>query len=327
MKIAVLGLGSMGKRRVRNLHALGETTLVGFDVRADRRKESETKSRIQVMTNLEALGPVQAAVISTPPERHAEDLAWCLARKIPCFVELNVVPDRLKEIDEMARASKVLVAPSCSFLFHPAIQQIREIVGSGRFGRLTGFIYHSGHYLPDWHPWESVQDFFVRNPATSGCRELLSFEFSWLFKVFGRPTAVTTQGRRTLDFGLASDDSLSVQIEFQNFLGVMLVDVVSRFATRSITINMEKVQIRWNWEDQGIRVFAPPNKEWAFQETPAAEASPAYKENLTERMYVDEMRAFLEALAGRGTFPSSLEDDLFALNLIADADRKEGSNK
>src|SRR3546814_6666101 len=43
MKFLVIGLGSMGKRRVRNLRALGEQCVAGFDPRVDRREEAESK--------------------------------------------------------------------------------------------------------------------------------------------------------------------------------------------------------------------------------------------------------------------------------------------
>ena len=42
MKFLVVGLGSMGKRRVRNLIALGfKDSVSGFDIREDRREETK----------------------------------------------------------------------------------------------------------------------------------------------------------------------------------------------------------------------------------------------------------------------------------------------
>ena len=39
MKIGVIGLGSMGKRRIRNLIQLGFDDIVGYDLRHDRVEE------------------------------------------------------------------------------------------------------------------------------------------------------------------------------------------------------------------------------------------------------------------------------------------------
>ena len=43
MNFLVVGLGSMGKRRVRCLQALGYRDVNGFDSRADRRKEAQER--------------------------------------------------------------------------------------------------------------------------------------------------------------------------------------------------------------------------------------------------------------------------------------------
>ena len=43
LKILVVGLGSMGKRRIRNLQYLNQETVIGFDPRDDRCKESFEK--------------------------------------------------------------------------------------------------------------------------------------------------------------------------------------------------------------------------------------------------------------------------------------------
>lgn len=68
MKFLVVGLGSMGKRRVRNLQALGHAALAGFDLRADRRREAAEKYDIPVFDTFEAAVAAfkpDALVIST----------------------------------------------------------------------------------------------------------------------------------------------------------------------------------------------------------------------------------------------------------------------
>jgi len=59
MKFLVIGLGSMGKRRVRNLQALGMENIIGFDPRADRRAEAAEKYGIPVFASLDAAHAAQ----------------------------------------------------------------------------------------------------------------------------------------------------------------------------------------------------------------------------------------------------------------------------
>ena len=71
MKFLVIGLGSMGKRRVRNLLAIGGHDVAGFDPREDRRAEANQKYGIPVFDSLDAaLQSFQpgAFVISTSPQ-------------------------------------------------------------------------------------------------------------------------------------------------------------------------------------------------------------------------------------------------------------------
>ena len=55
MRFLVIGLGSMGKRRIRNLFANDEKDVVGFDVSADRRKEAEEKHGIKTVPHIIAV--------------------------------------------------------------------------------------------------------------------------------------------------------------------------------------------------------------------------------------------------------------------------------
>ena len=43
MKFLIIGLGSMGKRRIRNLQYLGYSKIFGFDLNEDRRQEAVNK--------------------------------------------------------------------------------------------------------------------------------------------------------------------------------------------------------------------------------------------------------------------------------------------
>jgi len=324
MKIGIIGLGSMGKRRIRNLKALGQTDIIGFDLREDRRLEAQTRYGIHVVSDLTELEKIDAAIISTPPDHHHEYLDWSLKYNKPCFVELNIVLQELSRINLEAKSKKIFIATSCTYMFHPAIQRLQALIASHVYGKVTGFIYHCGHYLPDWHPWEHVRDFFVSNPETSGCRELVVFELTWIRKVFGRPTKIQTSGKKTLDLGLNSNDTCGLQLMFPDYLGVMLVDVVSRFATRSLTVNLEKAQIRWNWEKNSLDIYSADTKEWHSENYQIAKSEAGYNENISETIYIEELRTFLDALNLKKSYPSSLDEDIDTMELLGTIDPKPG---
>jgi predicted dehydrogenase len=94
MKFLVVGLGSMGKRRVRNLQALGYKDIAGFDPREDRRKEAAEKYGIAIFDDVtRALDDFKpdALVVSTGPKYHM-DYAWLAEGKgLHCFIEASVL--------------------------------------------------------------------------------------------------------------------------------------------------------------------------------------------------------------------------------------------
>lgn len=321
MKFLVIGLGSMGKRRVRNLKALGYSDIVGFDIRNDRRKEVSEYYGIDTISDLNNFSDFDAVIISTSPDKHNEYIRWAVERQKPSFVELSLVIQDLPELNEMAKSKKVIVAPSCTFRFHPSVRIIKQLVQSSTYGKITNFIYHSGQYLPDWHPWENIKDFFVSKQETSGCREILSFELHWMIDSIGKPEKIIACGDRTFGFDIDTDDTYAVWLKFNNFIGLLLIDVVSRFATRSLILNLEKAQIRWNWEDKMVRLYEADNKRWINYFEHGVQAETEYNKNIIENMYIEELSTFIDAVKGIKPFPNTLDDDIEILSILEKAEQ------
>ena len=318
MKVLQMGLGSMGKRRVRNMHALGIKDIVGFDFREDRRKEAEQKYGITTVSTLsqELLESRDVYIISTPPHRHNECIKLALQYRKPAFVEASVILDGLLPIDREALRKKVRIMPSCTMRYHPAIKTIKKIVQSGKYGKVCNFSYHMGQYLPDWHPWEHIKQFYVSNRQTSAAREMVPFELTWIVDVLGMPKGVFGYKGKVFDMGVDIDDTYAMSFDFKTFYGTLLVDVVSRFATRSLILNLEKGQIRWNWEDKGVRLYQSAKKEWVLFKNPEGRAAIGYNPNIIEDMYVDEIKAFLKALKENKPFANTLKEDAAILGIL-----------
>lgn len=318
MKALVIGLGSMGRRRIRCLKHHGISDITGFDLRADRR--AQASSEYDVAT-LNALSQADVAghdlvVISTPPDHHHQYLGWAIDAGRPSFVEASVIRGPLVALAERARAKGVVVAPSCTLRFHPAIRELTSIIQSRRYGKVCNFSYHCGQYLPDWHPWENVTDFYVSQPETGGAREIVPFELTWMVDAFGWPTVAGGLKMRTADVGAPIDDTYSALLKFDGFLGTLIVDVVARDAVRRLTLNFERASIAWDWNEGTVHVWEADRGRRVDLHQPKSTAHAGYNANIGETMYLDEIGAFIAAATGRGAFPHSLEDDIRVLELL-----------
>jgi len=328
----VIGLGSMGKRRIRNLKSLGFKHILGFDKRADRRQEVKDAYSIDTYDDINVvLGnfKIDALIISVPPDIHHIYMKLALNLKIPAFIEASVVDTDLDQIISESRQKDILLAPSCTLSFHPAIKKIREIVESKELGRISNYLYHSGQYLPDWHNYENVSDYYVSVKETGGGREIVPFELTWITLFLGIPKRVVGFYKKTIEIEGASniDDTYNLLMDYENNIFNLSVDVVSRHATRRLVINGDKKQLYWNWDENVIKIFDPEKAEWESLSYEAAAAENGYNKNITEQMYIDEIGSFVSAINKESIFPNNLEHDKSVLNLLYAVEKSDLNNK
>lgn len=318
MHFLVIGLGSMGQRRIRCLKTLGFDDIVGFDKRGDRREQIRKRYRIETVEHIEdaAFEKIDAVIVSTPPDKHNEYIKLAINQGRPSFVEASVILSGLPELNNLAKDNNVLVAPSCTMLFHPAIKKIKELVRTQKYGKVTSFSYYSGQYLPDWHPWEDIRDFYVSRKETGGCREIVPFELTWIVDLLGCPTAISGFYGKTFDFGVDIDDTYVFSMAFRDTYGNVIIDVVSRYALRNLILNFEKAHVSWRWDEHVMRVYEPENSRWVDYELPQGAAEAGYDRSINENMYVDETNSFINALVGKSAFPNSLDKDIKVLSLL-----------
>lgn len=319
MRFLIIGLGSMGKRRIRCLINLGikNDDIYGFDIREDRKQESQQLYGIKIVNDIyDFLSNIDAVIISTPPDRHHEYMELAIEHMKPVFVEASVILKGLEDINEKAREKQVFVAPSCTMYFHPLIQDINYFIKNKIFGKITNFSYHSGQYLPDWHPWESIHDFYVSKKETGGAREIVPFELTWITKIMGFPEEIKGYFSKTMDLGCDIDDTYAVCLKFRDFLGSILVDVVSRKSTRKFILNFEYGQAYWDWYKNALEIFdAKKNRELILY-GPMGTHVMGYNKNIIEEMYIEEINRFIKAIKGEETFPHTLDDDIKVLKLL-----------
>lgn len=331
-KILVIGLGSMGKRRIRNLQNLGYKNLIGFDLREDRRTEVKNKFSINTVDSFDEaikLFQFEAFIISVPPDLHFFYLNKAVDLEIPAFVEASVVDTEMEQIIKKSNEKNIFIAPSCTLHFHPAIKKITEIIKTNELGQLSNIIYHSGQYLPDWHTYENVSDFYVSKKITGGGREIVPFELTWITLLFGFPSRITGFFKKTIEIDGAEeiDDTYNILLDFGTMIFNLNVDVVSRFASRRLMINGEKKQLIWNWEENLIKIFDPNEDNWSsiYYDTLSAESG--YNKNITEQMYIEEINTFMKAVNSLETYPNTLLHDHNVLKILYKVEESCISNK
>lgn len=322
LKFLVVGLGSMGKRRVRNLQAIGVDDIAGFDIREDRRSEAAEKYGIVVYAEftsaLENFCP-DVLVISTSPEQHMAYAWHGLEHGLSCFIEASVVDaDRILELHRRTVGTSVLMAPSCTMREFPGPKKIKELIQAGVIGRPLNLNYQTGQYLPDWHPWENIQDFYVSSRETGGCREIVPFELTWLNDIFGEPEAIGCVKAKLTDMNADIDDLYHCLLRYpEGLLANITVEVVSRpQVTRELRILGTDGQLVFSADENCVRYANNKTPNWVRFDLGGGTIESGYVN--PEEPYISEMRAFVLAVTQRNKsiFPNTLLDDYRVLKTL-----------
>lgn len=322
----VMGLGSMGKRRIRCLNALGVKSedIWGMDIRDDRCKEAQSKYGIKIASSEEDIdfSWICAIIVSLPPDIHEVGVDIAVKYNKPVFVEASVLLEETREIEK--KTKNIFIAPSCTFIFHPMIKEVKRIVESGRLGKVCNFSYHSGQYLPDWHPWEDVKDFYVSERKTGGAREIVPYELTWITDVFGIPNDIKGYFRRTGDVGCNIEDSYVCTLDYGDMVGGLLVDVMSRYPARNLIVNFQNGQIQWKWDDKRLKIYDAEMGIDTYIDQPKRLHEDGYADMIDEKMYIDEIDAFIKGIDSRETYPNYIQKDIKVLQLLDCLENSDG---
>lgn len=322
MKFLVVGLGSMGKRRVRNLQALGHKEIAGFDPRADRREEGASRYGIKTFdTYGKALTEFKpnALVISTDPSLHMDYALPAVGRGMHCFIEASVVEDeRIAELCKLIEGTNLVMVPSCTMHYYPGPIAVREIIQSGKIGKPLNLNYLTGQYLPDWHPWEHIQDFYVSRRETGGAREIVPFELTWLNEIFGDPEPLACVKDKLTDMDADIDDIYHCLLRYpKDMLANVTVEVISRpKAIRELNILGSTGRLVFSADENCVRYIAVGDEEWTRIDLGTGAVEKGYIN--PEEPYISEMADFVKAIdaADRKLFPNTLESDVRVLALL-----------
>lgn len=320
MKVIVIGLGSMGKRRIRLLSEHKDIEIFGIDSNEKRCLEVEEKYGIKSFVSIskaKADESIEAAFICTSPLSHAGIIKECLGNNLHVFTEINLVSDGYEENLKLAKEKGLVLFLSSTFLYRKETQTIIEKVKDHQ--SKINYIYHVGQYLPDWHPWESYNSYFIGNPRTNGCRELMAIEMPWLWTAFGPISGFKVMKSKNTNLNINYSDNYLLMLEHESGAkGLMAVDVVARKAIRHIDIYGENVQLTWNGTPDSLIEFdidTKEEKQISFED--ASEHVTGYASFITENPYREEINAFLSQIANHSFNPVwDFEKDIKLLDVI-----------
>ena len=317
-KVVVIGLGSMGRRRIRLMRSLAcPVEIVGVDTSSERRNEAKSQFGIDVASSLDeavSLMAPDSAFVCTSPLSHGTIVSQCLDHQLNVFTEINLLGGWYDEMIKKADDKGVTLFLSSTFLYRKEIEFISESVRD----RKVNYIYHSGQYLPDWHPWESYKDFFVSDKRTNACREILAIEFPWIIGTFGEVESINVLKGKDSSLDIDFNDNYMILIRHTNGnKGVFCQDIISRKGLRRLEVFSEEMHIFWDGTPQTLQVYDTEKKSLGSVSLyGSVEQLADYNANIIENAYREEIEEFFGVLDGTRMPRYSFEKDGRILRLI-----------
>ena len=311
MKILIAGLGSIGRRHLRNLKALGETDILLYRSHHATLPEDELAG-IPVESDLRrALAQKPDAVIVANPTALHLDVA-IPAAEAGCHLLLEKpISHSLEGVDALAAAaqksgSRILVG--FQFRFHPALRKTRELLQAGSIGRVLSVRAHWGEYLPNWHPWEDYKQGYAARPDLGGGVILtLSHPIDYLRWLCGDVESLWAF-TGTSGLGLSVEDMAEIGMKFcTQAIGSIHLDYNQRPPSHHLEVVGSQGTLRWDngdgilhcyrVETNTLETFAPPD---------------GFERNV---LFLEEMRHFLSVARGESEPICTLGDGKRALQI------------
>ncbi len=295
----VIGCGSIGKRHIKNLLALGVQDIIAFDIQAARMEEVKESFGITVLNSLEEgwEQKPKIAVVAAPTSLHIPLALEAAERGCHLFIEkpLSHAMDGIDELVNVVKERNLITLVGCNMRFHPGIMQVKRLIEEGALGNVIAARVEVGLYLPDWHPWEDYRQMYSAQRDLGGGVILDAIhEIDYIRWMLGEVTEVACFSDKISNLEIETEDVAAILLRFDcGAIGEVHLDYVQRAYSRSCHIIGEEGTIHWDWCEGIVRWYSAKTKKWKIYENP-----PEWESN---KMYIDEMEYFRACIHNKTT--------------------------
>jgi predicted dehydrogenase len=312
MRFLIAGLGSIGRRHLQNLVALGYRDITLFRTHQSTLPDSELGNfPVETDLNVALAHPPTAIIVSNPTAKHLE--VAIPAAEAGCNILLEKpISHTLEKIDDLETAvqlggAQVLVG--YQFRFHPTLQTAVHLIQDGAIGRPLSFRAQWGEYLPDWHPWEDYRKgYSARQDLGGGVILTLSHPLDYARWLMGDVSAVWAFVSSHSDLEIPVADSAEIGLRFTNgATGSVHLNYYQRPHAHRLEIIGTQGTLRWHYAEGTAHLYRSETKAWQKIQPPDG-----FERN---DMFLDEMRHFIDVVHGNATPTCTLTDGRRALEL------------
>lgn len=313
--ILIAGFGSIGRRHLRNLKALGHRQFVLYRTGYSTLPDDEIADIPQVFDLAKAFSHKPIVTIVTNPTALHMRVALAAAKSgSHLFLEkpISHTMEGVEDLRRLVADRGLIVLVGFQFRFHPLLRKVKRLIEENVIGPVASVQAHWGEYLLEWHHEEDYhQSYSARRELGGGVLLTLSHPFDYLRWLIGEVAGVSALEGRSGGLKIDVEDSADVLLHFKSgAIGNVHLDYLERPAEHFLRIIGQKGVIYWNNSD-GLKWNSQPGGEWEKLPLPDG-----FDRNT---MFMDEMRHFLTCITENEQPLCTLEDGTAALRIVLGA--------
>jgi predicted dehydrogenase len=330
MKIVIAGLGSIGRRHLRNLTSLGESELLLLRTHRSTLPDADLVGIPSVTDLAEALAwKPDAVIVSNPTSLHL-DIAIPAARAGCHLLIEKPISHSLEGIDQLQEAvaqggGEVLVG--YQFRFHPNLKKIKELLSTPdvkpSFGKALSARACWSEWLPGWHPWEDYRTgYSARSNLGGGVILTLSHPLDYLSWLFGEVAEVWAFANTLGDLQIDVEDTAEIGLKFKNgLIASVHLDYNGQPSEHNLEIIGTQGKLLWD-NQQGAIAGAVAGDLALYQKESNRNAGsadweiyPAPAKFGRNDLFMAEIQHFLSLINGETHSACTLEDGIHSLKI------------
>lgn len=260
----MVGSGSIGRRHLRNLQALGLERIEVCDPDQNRlsavARDHDVKGHVDFETALDSVSP-DAVLICTPPYLHVSQALTAIRHGAHTFVEkpLSHSMEGVDELIEEADARGCVVQVGYHWRFDRGFVKIKSLLDEGTVGQVLWARAEYGFYLPDWRPDQDYRHSYTAHRDMGGGIIFdSSHEIDYMHALFGEIKQVYCVADVLSDLEVDAEDTASIILRFASgCIGEIHMDFVQRVQARNCKIVGTNGTILWDHLEGSLKILSP----------------------------------------------------------------------
>jgi predicted dehydrogenase len=248
---AVIGMGSIAKRHLKNLRFLYPDADIYAVSSSGRNLDlPEGANAVVSLEELIRLKP-NYVIIASPAPYHTGAARLLLENKVPVLIEKPLASDSedaTKFLELCSAESYPPVAVGYCLRFLPSALAVKAFLETGSLGTVYNVSSVVGQYLPGWRSDKNYKDSVSAKKELGGGALLeLSHELDYLMWLFGSVTLQHSWLRTTAELGLEVEEIADLVLTTESGIHISVhLDFIQKSTQRKCELIGEKGRLVWD---------------------------------------------------------------------------------